>query len=266
MARLRKEYRIVLPVTVDEYKIAHLWSISERSKLETGGGNGVEIIVNEPSEIGQFTHKIWHIADKVPRVIRALAPKGSIEIHEKSWNTHPTCKTELSNPDYMKDGFQVETKTVCLPDLGESENVHNLPEDEWKSVEVVHIDFVNDPTYSRDYSQEYDLKLFKSAKTGRGPYDEDWKTQLKSQSPPTYMCVYKLVSVEFKWWGLQDNVESRIHKTTRRLFTSLHRQVVCWIDDWYGLSVEELRIHEQETKEELDLMLRSDGVRGMVEK
>ncbi|CAK8686177.1 unnamed protein product [Clavelina lepadiformis] len=79
---------------------------------------------------------------------------------------------ELRNEDRIAhlwntaERSKLETGDIhCVPDLGESENVHNLPEDEWKNVEVV---LVNDPIELRDYSQEYDLKLFKSAKTCRG--------------------------------------------------------------------------------------------------
>jgi len=84
---LRKEYRIILPITVEEYQIAHLWSIAEASKNETGGGEGMEWIVNEPFEDaegkGQFTKKIYHLASKLPTIVRHLAPIGSLELSEE---------------------------------------------------------------------------------------------------------------------------------------------------------------------------------------
>lgn len=33
---------------------------------------------------------------KVPKLIRMLAPKGALEIHEKAWNCYPYCKTVIS--------------------------------------------------------------------------------------------------------------------------------------------------------------------------
>ena len=39
------------------------------------------------------------------------------------------------------------------------------------------------------------------------------------------MTCYKLVTVEFKWFGLQNRIESFIQKSERRLFTNFHRQV-----------------------------------------
>jgi len=43
-----KEYRVTLPMTVEEYQVAQLYSVAEASKNETGGGEGVEVIKNEP--------------------------------------------------------------------------------------------------------------------------------------------------------------------------------------------------------------------------
>ena len=53
-----------------------------------------------------------------------------------------------------------------------------------------------------------DPKTFKSTKTGRGPLvGPDWARQVNP-----VMCCYKLVTVEFKWWGLQGKVEKFIQK------------------------------------------------------
>lgn len=58
-------------MSVEEYQIGQLWSVAEASRQETGGGEGVEILKNEPfTDIplfnnqftqGQFTHKIYHL-------------------------------------------------------------------------------------------------------------------------------------------------------------------------------------------------------------
>lgn len=39
------------------------------------------------------------------------------------------------------------------------------------------------------------------------------------------MTCYKLVSADFKWFGLQNRVENLIQKSERRLFTNFHRYV-----------------------------------------
>eukprot|EP00105_Crassostrea_gigas_P018921 XP_011437181.1 PREDICTED: phosphatidylinositol transfer protein alpha isoform [Crassostrea gigas] len=138
------EYRIVLPMTVDEYQVGQLWSVAEASKNETGGGEGIEVRVNEPFDEnnyppespllpltpggppltkGQYTHKVYHLASRVPAFIRLIAPKGSLEIHEKAWNAYPYCRTIVTNPDYMKENFYIKIETMHCPDRGTQENV-----------------------------------------------------------------------------------------------------------------------------------------------
>ena len=53
------------------------------------------------------------------------------------------------------------------------------------------------------------------------------------QVEPVMTC-YKLVTIEFKWFGLQSKVENFISTTERRLFLNFHRQVFCWTDKWHG--------------------------------
>ena len=66
-----------------------------------------------------------------------------------------------------------------------------------------------------------------------------------------HFCL-QLVTCEFKWFGLQTKVESFIMQTEKRLFTNFHRQVFCWTDKWYGMTMEDIRALEDKTKEELE--------------
>lgn len=77
------------------------------------------------------------------------------------------------------------------------------------------------------------------------------------------MTCYKLVTCEFKWFGLQSRIENFIQKSERRLFTIFHRQVFCWMDSWHGLTMEDIRELEDKTKEELDKQRHVGEVRGM---
>lgn len=45
---LIKEFRVTLPLTVEEYQVGQLYSVAEASKNETGGGEGIEVQKNEP--------------------------------------------------------------------------------------------------------------------------------------------------------------------------------------------------------------------------
>ncbi|KAB0790876.1 hypothetical protein PPYR_14963 [Photinus pyralis] len=266
---LIQEFRVTLPLTVEEYQVAQLYSVAEASKDNTGGGEGIEVLKNEPFtnypllggkySSGQYTYKIYHLASKVPAFVRYLAPKGSLEIHEEAWNAYPYCKTVITNPGYMKENFVICIESMHIGDIGDQENVHELPPEKLKMRDVVHIDIANDPMSPSDYKETEDPTRFKSTKTGRGPLvGPDWKTKVN----PVMTC-YKLVTVEFKWFGMQKRVESFIQKSERRLFTHFHRQVFCWMDGWHGLTMEDIRAIEDKTKEELEALRKKGEVRGM---
>uniref|UniRef100_A0A8P4K7E7 Phosphatidylinositol transfer protein beta isoform n=1 Tax=Dicentrarchus labrax TaxID=13489 RepID=A0A8P4K7E7_DICLA len=318
--------RVVLPCSVEEYQVGQLFSVAEASKNETGGGEGIEVLKNEPyekdGEKGQYTHKIYHLKSKVPGFVKLLAPEGALVFHEKAWNAYPYCRTsESPSPylslcfvlkpvslsmvkytgvicimslyflslsicsvylivyvcngvclfffsfpfllmpnlgpvvtnEYMKDNFFINIETWHKPDLGTQENVHKLDNYTWQNVSVVPIDITDRSQVSAaDYKPDEDPAKFKSVKTGRGPLGPSWKRELVSKTDCPRMCAYKLVTVKFKWWGLQTKVENFIHEQEKRIFTNFHRQLFCWIDKWVELTMDDIRRMEAETQKELD--------------
>ncbi|CAB1347667.1 unnamed protein product, partial [Coregonus sp. 'balchen'] len=235
--------RVILPISVEEYQVGQLYSVAETSKNETGGGEGVEVLKNEPyekdGEKGQYTHKIYHLH-------------------------RPGMLTPTVGPnEYMKDNFLIKIETWHKPDMGDQDNVHGLDPEQWKKAEVVYIDIADKAQVdAKDYKPEEDPAIFKSEKTGRGPLGPNWKKELPSNTNSPHMCAYKLVTVNFKWWGVQNKIENFIHKQEKRLFTKFHRQLFCLIDKWIGLTMEDIRRIEEETQKELDEMREKDPVKG----
>ena len=43
-----------------------------------------------------------------------------------------------------------------------------------------------------------------------------------------------------------------LSQTERHVFTNFHRRIFCWVDQWYGLTIEDIRAIEEKTKQELD--------------
>ena len=143
----------------------------EASLNETGGGEGVEVLNNEPYENipllngqfnkGQYTKKIYHLASKVPGIVKWIMPKGALEILEEAWNAYPYCKTVLTNPGYMKGNALIKVETYHKADRGDSENVHELTPEQLKMRKVVKIDIANDAVPSGDYKANEDPAKFK---------------------------------------------------------------------------------------------------------
>ncbi|KAL8180155.1 UNVERIFIED_CONTAM: Membrane-associated phosphatidylinositol transfer protein 2 [Gekko kuhli] len=112
------------------------------------------------------------------------------------------------------------------------------------------IDIVKDPIPPHEYKSEEDPRLYQSAKTKRGPLSEDWIKEQKN-NPGRYpiMCAYKLCKVEFRYWGMQSKIERFIHDVgLRKVMVRAHRQAWCWQDEWYGLTIEDIRQLEKEAQ------------------
>ena len=200
--------------------------------------NSNEFVLND-SEIknGQYTHKIYKMASKLPWFVRKLLPKDSTIIRERSWNMYPVVKTVISN-DYFRTNFRIEMDTITkLCENGKPEyNVHNLTEEQLEKREIVEIDIAAQVPPG-EYKEDEDPSLFKSEKTGRGPLvPGEWINNTKP-----LICCYKLVSVEFKVFGLQTRSENYLKSMYKQLFTTFHREIFCWLDKWYGLDLEGVR-------------------------
>ncbi|XP_069785864.1 cytoplasmic phosphatidylinositol transfer protein 1 isoform X5 [Narcine bancroftii] len=156
-----------------------------------------------------------------------------------------------------KHGIIIHTLSQCsfLPKLSihietkyEDNNGSNdnIFDSEVKDVErdVCFIDIAYDEISERYYKDSEDLRYFKSEKTQRGMLKEGWR---ETQKP--IMCSYKLVTVKFEVWGLQTRVEQFVHKVIRDILMIGHRQAFAWVDEWFDMTMNEVREFERATQE-----------------
>jgi len=193
----------------------------------------------------------------MPRIVAALLPASAKQLDEKAWNSYPNCRTgilavnrqithllEYTNP-FLGDRFQIIVQSTHLPDNGSTENAHNLSADQLALREVINIDIGYDQI-STAMKDNTDPAVFKSEKTGRGPLTEGWK----SREEPV-MCCYKLITIKFQVFGFQTKVESLIQSNQVEILTKFHKEIFCAIDRWHGLTMEDIRLLEDEVKDEL---------------
>uniref|UniRef100_A0A3Q2PRJ2 Phosphatidylinositol transfer protein membrane associated 2 n=1 Tax=Fundulus heteroclitus TaxID=8078 RepID=A0A3Q2PRJ2_FUNHE len=251
---LIKEYRIPMPMSVEEYRIAQLYMIQKKSREETcGEGSGVEILKNKPytdgpGGAGQYTHKVYHIGMHIPSWFRSILPKAALRVEEESWNAYPYTRTRYTCPFVEK--FSIDIETYYKPDTGNQADVFNLSATDKRQRTIDPIDIVTDPIPPHEYKAEEDPRLYKSVKTQRGPLQDDWIEEYNNNSGKTpIMCAYKLCKVEFRYWGMQSKIERFIHDVgLRKVMVRAHRQAWCWQDEWYGLTIEDIRQLELETQ------------------
>ncbi|XP_044737260.1 protein retinal degeneration B isoform X2 [Chrysoperla carnea] len=269
---LIKEYRIPLPLTVEEYRIAQLYMIAKKSREESSGaGSGVEILINEPytngpGGQGQYTKKIFHVGSHLPSWVKGLLPKSALTTEEEAWNAYPYTKTRYTCPFVEK--FSIEIETYYFSDNGHQDNVFKLTGSDLRNRLVDLIDVAKDQLYGGDYVREEDPLIYTSEKTGRGPLSENWLEEYwracEGRTQPTpdgkaIMCAYKLCRVEFRYWGMQTKLEKFIHDVAlRKTMLRAHRQAWAWQDEWHGLTMEDIREIERQTQAALRKKMGAD--------
>ncbi|KAH8331627.1 hypothetical protein KR074_008657 [Drosophila pseudoananassae] len=244
---LTKEYRVCMPLTVEEYKIGQLYMIARHSLEQSEEGEGVEVVENKPCEDpvhgkGQYTEKHIHLSSRLPYWIQAICPRVFYVI-EKSWNYYPYTLTEYTCSFIPK--LHVLIKTKYEDNNGSTENCLDLTEEELKVRTVDHLDIAFDDLSPKHYKKEEDPKFYKSQKTNRGPLIEGWRDLDKP-----IMCSYKVVHATFEVWGLQTKVEDFIQRGIREILLLGHRQAFAWLDEWHGMTLEDVRDYERQKQAE----------------
>ncbi|TPP60085.1 Phosphatidylinositol transfer protein alpha [Fasciola gigantica] len=195
------------------------------------------------------------LVEKVPGVVRALAPSSALIFNEYAWM--PILLPTVITNNFM-ESFNVTVESLHSPDIT-LEMAHRLSPAELKGREVVTIDIGSPEQCEAGSTPEDNPTIFRSVKTGRGPLCPSWWTKGYSGQ---MMCAYKLVRCECRIPLLQGRLESMIQKQERRLFANFHRQVFCWIDRWIGMTIEDIRNLEEQTRLELEEQRAKGSLRG----
>lgn len=266
------EFRIPLPLTVEEFSRGQLYMTAQTSLENSKGDEGIEWIKNEPydntdgswgvSELtgtvvprtkGIYTLKRYHFKSKVPTILAKLAPNDSLFLIEEAWNAYPHCKTTLVNGYLSKDTMRIEVETLHVDNVLDLDEALEMTPQEKKARKVEYIDIakVYADKNAKDYDANKDLTLFHSEKTGRGPLQPDWQTSGKTP----LMCAYKLVRADFKIFGLQSTGENLVINNQRTIFGQTLCHAVATIDKWVDMTPEDIRRIEDEVAAQANAQL-----------
>ncbi|PFH32105.1 phosphatidylinositol transfer protein [Besnoitia besnoiti] len=295
------EYRLVLPMTPEQYRRCQLYMVAKASledaakaTAEGAANDCMQILKNEEylgedGSTGQYTHKRINIANKLPGWLVSWVDTRLTVFDEKSWNAFPRLKTTYDCELFSK--AKVSMISHHLDGVQTDDNALDLDAAMLAQRKVVLIDIVNDPVAPKAYVAAEDPARFHSTKAGIGPLTKDWMTHIPlvpDESPPPapetngaayyssavaeaqanggeggeqprmrrqypIMTCYKLFVLDFPYFGfMASKVENWITGAMRDVLLSYHRKAVCWMDEWYDLSMEGIRRMEDEVKEKLD--------------
>ena len=136
---------------------------------------------------------------------------------------------------------------------GTIENVLHLTEDQLKKRDRVLID-ISQYAANEEVRKGEDMRVWHSEKRNLGPLKEGW---YKDCNMEKIMWCYKTVTITCKYFGLQTIVENLIRKQQLMIFTRSMRQMIGQMDEWDGLTIEDILVMEEETKKRLDQLIQS---------
>ncbi|KAI5620417.1 cytoplasmic phosphatidylinositol transfer protein 1 isoform X1 [Silurus asotus] len=226
----KKKREKLFSLSIIQYKIGQLYMINKHSDEQSGEGDGVEVIRNEPEThpkygSGQVTEKRIYLSSKLPSWIKKFVPL-IFYITEKAWNFYPYTITEYT----VFEDKPTPQDSVCF------------------------LDILSDPIPEKYYKKHEDLSCWVSDRTGRGPLVDGWRNSTKP-----IMCSYKKVQCSFEVYGFQGRTEEFIHRNIRDILLVGHRQAVAWMDEWHGMNLEEVREFEKQLQQKTNQKMK-DGI------
>ncbi|CAM4816123.1 unnamed protein product [Rotaria magnacalcarata] len=277
-----KEYRIPIPLTLDEYRLGQQWTEIELLKetLETCTtcikiyDNITEQerlnIINEkiPLELKNnitsstiITHKKYNIKDQTPKFLELLfsKPKTDLMLDEYSWDNWPYTLTIIENTDYyiriiiqsyyINNNLSIINNNSPLNFPFNSEQIKYLKEYEIINI-AERLDEKNDyridedPTRNSSMKKPNILPLQLNTK-----WYENWPNQKSS------MWVHKLIELiivnenndgkSFFTKTTDKILWSSIIKIQKMIYHRFHQKMICSIDKWIDKTHSDIREEEK---------------------
>ncbi|KAK2194833.1 bifunctional PH-like domain superfamily/Pleckstrin homology domain/START-like domain superfamily/Phosphatidylinositol transfer protein [Babesia duncani] len=223
---------------------------------EVESGNGFEVFRNEDYEEngvkGRYTEKRFHLEKNVPAWLRSILTKRYTVLTEKCWNEYPKTTTKYFNEALSRVQFSICSNHIAGLEI--APNALDLSEADLAIRKIISMDLL-DFNKCKSYDPELDVTLVHSEKCSLLPLSRDWKSD---PSINGIVC-YKLIRIDIPAFGLLGSrIENYIIGHLQEKMLAYLSSALCWIDQWYDLSLDTLRTMEEECYELLNQKFREE--------
>lgn len=241
MATITREYRIVVPVNLNEYSNGILYTIAQMTKEDTSAK--IRVLENRDhvhEKMGPCTKtlKVMDIEHYFPRLFRAMIPSDATKIYETSYNAFPVCETTYHNAGVDTKTFKMTIHSVHAPGPVQ-ENIFDLPRDERSAAEVAYIDIA-----AKIADKRFDPRNFPNEKSQRPHLGGNWREECE-KSGRDWMICYKLVTIDVNFIS-GGMIANKIASEFTALIQKIHQRMYATSDEWVGLGRSDIRKIEDE--------------------
>lgn len=256
------EYRIFIPFAFNQCYRASAYSVTRRTRDETGNGDGFEVLqqrdYEEDGNPGHYVERVLHFKHYVPSFIKWAIPEKYAHVHEDNNNAFPHTVTTFDIPGMGKDMIlHTETRhVVYTPGMEIPNNLIGLNEEELAEREVFYLDLLNGPKSDK---KEFDLHGFSNEEAGIhelvGPtkrVDDQQVPEWVEHYNGNVTMIVKVVKFLFRWKGMQTVVENIVARSVfYNVYLDSHRAMVKWSTIWDKMTIEDIRAMEKDVQNEL---------------
>ena len=250
-----KEYRIPIPLTLDEYRLGQQWTEIELLKEvrrtcstcltiyeNIGEQERAEIIKEKlPSTFHTtitastpMAHKKYNVKNQMPKFLELLFVKASTDLilDEYSWDSWPYTITIIENAEYhmrlIIQSYYVDNHLAALNRTSHLQSVFSVNDEQMKYLKDYEVINIAERLDSADYRIDEDPTRIQSLKKPHllplevnSKWYEQWPKSCAS------MCVYKLIELVVA--NEKTDSQSLLTKATNRLLVNLdfHSDETC---------------------------------------
>ena len=244
-------------------RTASKYSVNKRTREETGGGEGFEIIESgefeEDGSTGRYVHRVLHFKSRVPASLRWMVPDKYSHIHEHNRNAFPHYVATFRIPA-MGERMILDTETRHFPyKFGDQipENPMNMNPDELKIRQIYYLDILNGPAPEK---KKYDIHGYScpaaniqelQGPTGKSNDQEipEWVQHYQG----TITLIIKTVKFKLKKPGAQTIVEKYVTKSVfYHVYLDTHRAMLIDAPEWVNFTEDDIKAMEHSTQTELN--------------
>lgn len=234
-----REYRILMPISVNEYRRGQCYMIARAELEATLEGDAILLMLNEPCYdqiYGSGKHQIkrFYLSRHIPSWLQHVLPTTLFYVTEESWSYYPHFSRSIFTTKLIP---QVRVEILCsyINDSGTTYNALGLSDVELSSRQVMVLDVVTDKLKNKPKQDKCHLDGFRSENAGRGPFSQDW-----SKKFDPVMCSYKVIKSHVDFIGINTKAETAILDALREVLLKTHIEAVLWLDEWYDITEGEL--------------------------